>query len=105
MSAAELDAQIRALATARAAEPTPFPAEPPMDGAQVHQLDNLLWHVRAAADAPLLELCFFHPGLGWSTLRLSRGQAEDLHTACEFAAQDLMVRHNPSTAITGTDTP
>ena len=25
--------------------------------------------------------------------------------ACEFAAQDLMVRHNPSTAITGTDTP
>ena len=53
MSAAELDAQIRALATARAAEPTPFPAEPPMDGAQVHQLDNLLWHVRPAADAPL----------------------------------------------------
>ena len=105
MNAAELDARIKALAAERAGDPTPFPADPPIDPASLHHLDNLLWHVRPAADAPLVELCFFHPGLGWTSLRLSRGQAEDLHTATEFAIQDMMVRFNPAPVSTGATTP
>ncbi len=86
------------------ADPPAFPASPPSDPARLLHLDNLLWHVRPATDAPMLELCFFHSELGWMSLHLSRGQVEDLHTACEFAIQDMMIRHNPSIAITGADT-
>jgi len=103
MNAADLDAQIRSLAVARAADPAPHPALPPSDPAHLHTLDNLLWHVRPSADAPMLELCFFHPGLGWMRLALSRGQLEDLHTAVTFAVHDMQTRHNPSVAITGND--
>ena len=103
MNAAELDAQIRRLAAARAADPAPHPALPPCDPAQLHTLDTLLWHVRPAADAPMLELCFLHPGLGWMRLALSRGQVEDLHMAAIFAADEMQTRHNPSVAITGVD--
>jgi hypothetical protein len=105
MNAADLDAQLRALAAERAADPTPHPALPPSDPTQLYTLDNLLWDVRPAADAPMLELCFFHPGLGWMRLALSRGQVEDLHTAVEFAVHDMQIRYNPSVAITGNNAP
>lgn len=87
--AAALDAQIRALVSARAAL-APGPAILPPEGADAaYRADNLLWNVRPAPSAAAIELGLYHPGLGWVTMDLSRAQIEDLFDAIMFALRDL----------------
>ena len=74
-TAAELDAEIVALAKLRAATKPGVPVEPP---SEMHRADNMLWHVRPAPDTAQIELALYHPGLGWTAILLSRAQIEDM---------------------------
>lgn len=68
---------------------------PPLSGSYVpgetpaHVLDNLLWSVGPDPSRRGLNIGVFNPGLGWSALRLSRAQVEDLQTGIEFALAEL----------------
>lgn len=68
---------------------------PPLSGSYLpgetanHALDNLLWSVGPDPSKRGLNLGFFNPGLGWSALRLSRAQVEDLVIGIEFALEEL----------------
>jgi hypothetical protein len=93
-TAAELDAQIRALAAQRAATPPGHPVEPPVDPARMFRADNMLWHVRPAPDAAALEIALYHPGLGWTGILMSRAQIEDLQDCIADALRRMPVRFN-----------
>jgi hypothetical protein len=84
MSATEIDALIRDLASVRAQMIPIHPAEPPDDSKRVHQSDNLLWTVKAAPHRAVIQFGTQHPGLGWTVMWLSRAQVEDLQTSLEF---------------------
>ena len=94
--APSLDAAIRDLAARRAAIMPGHPATPPQDASLIHQADNMLWHVRPAADRAAVELALFHPGLGWTAMQLSRAQVEDLQDAFAAALRDLRPVFNAS---------
>ncbi len=87
--APKLDAEIRALAAQRAALAPGHPVVPPTDPCEVFQADNMLWHVRPSADRAAVELSMYHPGLGWTSMHLSRAQVEDLQDAFAAALRDL----------------
>ncbi len=89
LTAPELDAEIRALAAQRAATEPGHPVTPPTDASEVFQADNMLWHVRPAADLAAVELALYHPGLGWTSMYLSRAQVEDLQDAFAAALRGL----------------
>ena len=91
-SASELDALIREAARLRAGLAPPVPASPPEDAALRHHADNMLWSVRPAPDGGAVEWSLYHPGLGWTTIRLSRAQIQDLQDALAFAIHDLPLR-------------
>lgn len=95
VSAAALDAQIRALCETRAAMQPSHPAVPPDDPALVHHADNMLFHVRPAGRA--VELALFHAGLGWVSVRLSRAQTEDLQDGIALAWQRVPEHLNQAT--------
>jgi hypothetical protein len=99
MSEAEaIEAQIRDLAAKRALLSPGHPVEPPRDPALVHHADNMLWHVRPAADATsAIELSLYHPGLGWISIKMSRAQIEDLQDSVTMALQDMPIIHNKAT--------
>ena len=84
LSARDVDKLIRDLAAARARMTPVVPAEPPADPAKLHQSDNLLWSVKAAPERTAIQFASHHPGLGWSSMWLSRAQVEDLITSFEF---------------------
>ena len=90
--AGELDAFIRRLAECRSKMVPVHPAERPSDPDQVYRNDNLLFDVTACGRVPAIEIAMQHPGLGWTTTRLCRDQAEDLQTAIDFALQDIPKR-------------
>jgi hypothetical protein len=104
-TAAQLDTHITRLADLRARTLPAHPATPPASPDKLHRMDNLLWHVRPAQDAPLLELAFYHAGLGWLSVLMSRGQLEDLQTSIAFALNDMQIRYNPSATPPGENTP
>lgn len=91
-TAAEIDAEIRALAARRAALAPGHPVQLPDDPGQFHHADNLLWQVRPASRS--LEIGLFNPGLGWTVVRLSRAQIEDLKDAMALAVQDIPKHFN-----------
>jgi hypothetical protein len=84
LSASDIDQLIRDLAAARGRMTPVVPAEPPADPAKLHQSDNLLWTVKAAPERTAIQFACHHPGLGWSSMWLSRAQVEDLITSFEF---------------------
>src|SRR6185312_7393499 len=84
LSAADIDKLIRDLAAVRAGMTPVHPAEPPSDPNRLHQNDNLLWSVKAAPEKSAIQFALQHPGLGWSSMWLSRAQVEDLLTSFEF---------------------
>jgi hypothetical protein len=84
LSAESVDQLIRDLAAARAKMTPVHPAEPPADLSKLHHSDNLLWTVKAAPDRVTVQFAMQHPGLGWSSMWLSRAQVEDLQTSLEF---------------------
>ncbi len=53
------------------------------------ECDNLLWEAVPDPSRRGISLGFYHAGLGWVPLRLSRAQAEDFMTSMEFALADL----------------
>eukprot|EP01037_Dinobryon_pediforme_P002031 gene2031-2069_t len=74
------------------------PVEPPVDQAQIHQADNMLWHVRPSSDATsAIELSLFHPGLGWTSMKMSRAQIEDMQDAIALALRDMPMIYNKAT--------
>ncbi len=81
--ALELDAQIRELSARRAQLQPGHPAMPPSDPALLHRCENMLWHVRPAGEA--LELAWYHAGLGWISVVMSRAQIEDLQDCIALA--------------------
>ena len=93
-----LDAEIRALAGRRALLLPAHPVEPPRDPTQSYQADNMLWHVGPASDASsALELSFYHPGLGWISMKMSRAQIEDMQDAMAMALREMPMIHNKAT--------
>jgi hypothetical protein len=84
LSARDIDTLIRDLAAVRANMTPVHPAVVPDDPARVHRSDNLLWSVRAAPRLAAIEFATHHPGLGWTSMALSRAQVEDLQTSLEF---------------------
>ena len=95
-TAAELDAEIRALVARRAVTEPGHPVIPPADPGEMFQADNMLWHVRPAADRAAVELALYHPGLGWTSMSLSRAQIEDLQDAFAAALRALKPVFNAS---------
>ena len=84
LSASDVDQLIRDLAAARSRMTPIHPAEPPADPSKLHQGDNLLWTVKAAPGTATIQFATQHPGLGWTSMWLSRAQVEDLQTSFEF---------------------
>lgn len=84
LSASDIDRLIRDFAAVRARMTPVHSAEPPDDPAKVHHSDNLLWSVKAAPQKSAVRFATQHPGLGWTTMWLSRAQVEDLQTSFEF---------------------
>jgi hypothetical protein len=84
-----IDAEIKALAARRAAMRPGHPVIPPVDPTMVHEADNMLWHVRPAVGVSAIELAMFHPGLGWTSMKMSRAQVEDLQDAIALALRDM----------------
>jgi hypothetical protein len=84
MSAGDVDALIRDLAAARARMTPIHSAVPPDDPEKLHHSDNLLWTVKAAPEKSAIQFATQHPGLGWTSMWLSRAQVEDLQTSFEF---------------------
>ncbi len=97
LSAAELDTMIRSLVARRASLQPGHPAEPPNDPAQIYRADNMLWHVRPAQGAAAVEMLLYHPGLGWTSILMSRAQIEDLQDAVALAVAGLPLVLNGST--------
>lgn len=89
LSAPEIDTLIRQLAAKRAGMQPVHPAEPPNDPGQIHHADNMLWHVRASRTERALEIAMYHPGLGWTSMLMSRAQIEDLDDAIVYALRDM----------------
>ena len=84
LSAHDVDQLIRDLAAAREKMTPIHPAEPPLDRARIHHSDNLLWTVKAAPGTATIQFATQHPGLGWTSMWLSRAHVEDLQTSLEF---------------------
>jgi hypothetical protein len=84
LSAEAVDQLIRDLAAVRASMTPIHSAEPPSDRTKLHHSDNLLWTVKAAPSSGTIQFAMQHPGLGWSSMWLSRAQVEDLQTSLEF---------------------
>lgn len=80
----DIDKLIRDLAAVRTNMTPVHPAEPPGDPARLHHSDNLLWSVKAAPEKSAVQFATQHPGLGWTSMWLSRAQVEDLQTSFEF---------------------
>ena len=89
LSAAEIDSLIRRLAARRAQMQPVHPAEPPDDPERIHHADNMLWHVRASRTKRALEIAMYHPGLGWTSMLMSRGQIEDFEDAIVYALREM----------------
>ena len=96
LSPNELDALIAALVRRRAAMHPAASVVPPADPALMHRADNLLWDIRPAPSGRAAELALYHPGLGWTSVTLSRAQIEDMENAFVFALGELPVRLNPA---------
>jgi hypothetical protein len=89
MSAEGLDALIRQLADLRSRLLPSHPAVPPPNNKALYQGDNMLWHVRAARNAPAMELSIYNAGLGWISILLSRAQIEDMMLTMTLVTRDL----------------
>jgi len=89
LTATDIDKLIRDLATIRATMTPVHPAEPPADPARLHHGDNLLWSVKAAPEKSAVQFATQHPGLGWTSMWLSRAQVEDLLTSFEFESAKI----------------
>ncbi len=93
---ASLDRQIRDFAARRAAMRPSHPVTPPIDPAEMHRADNMLWHVRPAPGGGGVEIALYHPGLGWTGMVMSRAQIEDLQDTIAASLRELPVRLNPA---------
>src|SRR4029078_10697966 len=89
LTATDIDKLIRDLATIRATMTPVHPPEPPADPARLHHGDNLLWSVKAAPEKSAVQFATQHPGLGWTSMLLSRAQVEDLLTSFEFESAKI----------------
>jgi hypothetical protein len=89
LTAVDIDKLIRDLAAVRAKMIPVHPAEPPDDPAKLHHGDNLLWSVKAAPAKSAVQFSTQHPGLGWTSMWLSRAQVEDLMTSFEFESAKI----------------
>lgn len=78
LTAEGVDRLILHLAECRAQMSPVHSTEPPDDPSRLHQADKLVWRIAANADPADVQFALHHPGLGWSALRLSPGQAGDL---------------------------
>jgi hypothetical protein len=85
LTAEGVDRLIQHLAECRAQMSPLPPAEPPDDASRLHLSDNPPWRIRPAPDRDAIEVATHHSGLGWTAMRLSRVQAEDLVTGLEAA--------------------
>ena len=93
LSAQQVDQLIRDLAAARTKMTPVHPAEPPSDRDSLHHSDNLLWTVKAAPQGATIQFATQHPGLGWTSMWLSRAQVEDLQTSLEFELVKIPATH------------
>jgi hypothetical protein len=89
LTAADIDKLVRDLAAIRSKMTPVHPAEPPDDPARLHHGDNLLWSVKAAPEKSAVQFATQHPGLGWTSMWLSRAQVEDLLTSFEFESAKI----------------
>ena len=89
LNASDIDNLIRDLAAVRARMTPVHPAEPPSDPVKLHHGDNLLWSVKAAPEKSAVQFATQHPGLGWTSMWLSRAQVEDLLTSFEFESAKI----------------
>ena len=89
LNASDIDNLLRDLAAVRARMTPVHPAEPPSDPVKLHHGDNLLWSEKAAPEKSAVQFATQHPGLGWTSMWLSRAQVEDLLTSFEFESAKI----------------